>query len=83
MRIGWTKNLNWDKATYPPEVEDQYLVTTTRGRLMIARWTNIYWFGHAVESDWHWELETPYDEVLAWMPLPNPYVDNTNTKEEE
>ena len=61
----------------PKEVED-YLVTFSGGRMGICQWTNIFWVGHAVEGEWHWNFgDVPqYQRVIAWRPAPTPYTED-------
>lgn len=70
MRDGW-------RTDKPPDECKKYLVQIRSpfGYMMICRWTNIYYFGHKVISNWHWELPqyTSQEDVIAWRELPEPY----------
>ena len=61
----------------PPEVEEVYLVTLDSGDLHICKWTNVYWIGHAVEGEWHWEWRPQYCKVIAWRIAPAPFEEET------
>ena len=66
MRIKW--NIN-----NPPDEREYYLITNQYGRIMIGYWNNINPLGNEGFS-FHWDVPgDPYSEVVAWMPLPEPY----------
>lgn len=77
MRDGW-------RTDKPPDEYEKYLVQIRSpfGYMMICTWTNTYYFGHKVISDWHWTLPqyTSQEDVIAWRPLPEPYDPMGKTK---
>ena len=64
--------IKWNVGN-PPKEEEEYLVTTIHGHLYVAEWTNIGIFAEN-EDDWHWRSNNMYLNVVAWMPLPEPYI---------
>ena len=67
MRIAWHTEED------PPKETEYYLVTYTSGYMDICKWTDAsYLGGHKYKTDWHW-ITAQYCEVVAWMPLPEPY----------
>ena len=71
MRIGW-------RTDNPPEEKGDYLVTYKSGDMDIARWTNDSFFWQGKTTIWHWVC-AQYCEVVAWMPLPEPYKEGEDT----
>lgn len=65
----------------PPEEICKYLVTDDCGCLQIATWTNEFYLGHKVIGHWHWERQQ-YTNVVAWMPLPHPYISSNEDEQE-
>ena len=59
----------------PEEKKAVYCVCNDYGNQFECRWTNVSPFSGR-ETDWHWNIfDTPlYSKVIAWMPLPKPYV---------
>lgn len=60
-----------------PEPEKKiYWVCTDDGYQCQCRWTNINHFWTDLTTDWHWHIgDVPqYSKVVAWMPLPTPYM---------
>ena len=62
----------------PEEVRTSYWICTDDGYQCQCRWTNVNPFWSDLTTDWHWN---PYDfpqysEVVAWMPLPEPYKES-------
>ena len=69
----------WHRVDEPPKEEHRtYLVYTDTGYMCSCRWTNnVYGLG---ESDrWGWCLfDIPqFQEVVYWMPLPEPPKEDT------
>lgn len=65
MRIKWNTG-------NPPDVEEEYLVTTASGNLYVAEWTNTEFFDGSANA-WRWVSDCMFLKVAAWMPLPEPY----------
>lgn len=64
-----------------PDAEKKiYWVCTDSGYQCQCRWTNINHFWTNLTTDWHWHImDVPqYSKVVAWMPLPPPYSEETN-----
>ena len=63
----------------PEKEKKTYWICTDTGFQCECRWTNnVYGLG---ESDrWEWSIfDTPqYTKVIAWMPLPEPYKEETH-----
>ena len=59
----------------PPEGGKEYLIQTDTGYMCTCRWTNVNHFWTDLTTDWHWHImDIPqYSNVVAWMPLPEPY----------
>ena len=59
----------------PEEVRASYWICTDDGYQCQCRWTNVNPFWSDLTTDWHWNpYEAPrYSEVVAWMPLPEPW----------
>lgn len=59
----------------PGEQPKCYWVCTDSGYQCECRWTNINHFWPRLTTEWHWHfMDTPqYAEIVAWMPLPEPY----------
>ena len=70
MRIGW-------KTDNPPCEEDYYLVQYKGGSMDVAYWTNTNPICTDFKTTWHWRC-AQYCEVVAWLPLPEPYKETTN-----
>lgn len=70
MRDDWRTNK-------PPDEREKYLVQlkAPAGYIMICEWSNIYYFGHKITDEWHWNLPqyTRQEDVIAWRALPEPY----------
>ena len=64
----------------PKEEKKSYLVCTDDGYVCEARWTNANRFWSHLETDWHWNaLDIPqYSKIIAWMPLPKPYEEESD-----
>lgn len=60
----------------PPNEEKSYWICTENGYQCQCRWTNVNHIFTYLTSDWHWHImDLPqYDKVVAWMPLPLPYM---------
>ena len=60
----------------PEETEARYWVCTDGGYQCQCRWTNDV-FGLGEGDTWTWKIfDIPqYSKVIAWMPLPEPYVE--------
>lgn len=58
----------------PPETNSSYLITDNYGGLQMASWTNAAYFTINETTDWHWVGLQQYTKVIAWMPLPEPYL---------
>ena len=59
----------------PEEEKQHYWVCTDTGYQCQCRWTNdVYGFG--ASDRWNWKIfDIPqYQEVVAWMPLPEPVI---------
>lgn len=59
----------------PEEEKRDYWVCTDTGYQCQCRWTNdVYGFG--ASDRWNWKIfDIPqYQEVVAWMPLPEPVI---------
>ena len=63
----------------PDKKRETYCVCTDTGYQCECRWTNNR-FGICDSDDWGWSIFDPpqYSHVIAWMPLPEPYKENTN-----
>lgn len=63
------------KERLPEEKNEKYWICTDTGYQCECRWTNVNPFWSHLETDWHWNIvDIPqYSEVVAWMPLPEPY----------
>lgn len=64
-----------------PDAEKKiYWVCTDSGYQCQCRWTNVNHFWTNLTTDWHWHImDVPqYSKVIAWMPLPLPYSEETN-----
>lgn len=61
----------------PKEIYDSYWVCTDSGHQCECRWTNINPFWANLTTAWHWNIfDIPqYSTVVAWMPLPEPYME--------
>ena len=61
----------------PKEIYDSYWVCTDSGHQCECRWTNINPFWANLTTAWHWNIfDIPqYSQVVAWMPLPEPYME--------
>lgn len=61
----------------PKEIYDSYWVCTDSGFQCECRWTNINPFWSNLTTAWHWNIfDIPqYSKVVAWMPLPEPYME--------
>ena len=63
-----------------PEAEKKtYWICTNTGDQCECRWTNnVYGLGES--GRWGWSVFDipPYTEVVAWMPLPEPYKEETH-----
>lgn len=59
----------------PQEEKKTYWVCTDTGYQCECRWTNVNHLWTDLTTDWHWHImDIPrYTEVVAWMPLPEPY----------
>ena len=59
----------------PEEEDKRYWICTDCGYQCECRWTNLNHFWTHLTTDWHWHvMDIPqYNEVIAWMPLPEPY----------
>jgi hypothetical protein len=59
----------------PPEEAKRYWICTDGGYQCQCRWTNVNYFLDGLTTDWKWHfMDIPqYSEVVAWMPLPEPY----------
>ena len=59
----------------PPKHKKTYWICTDGGYQCECRWTNVNPFWTDLTTDWHWCIgDVPqYSEVVAWMPLPEPY----------
>ena len=59
----------------PKEEKKVYLVQLDSGGITFCRWTNENPFWKGVTTPWHWySFDIPlHCEVVAWMPLPEPY----------
>ena len=70
-------NGGWIPVTerLPEEEPNTYWVCTHNGCQCECRWTNVNPFWSYETTDWHWNTaDIPqYTEVVAWMPLPEPY----------
>lgn len=60
----------------PEPEKKRYWVCTDGGYQCQCRWTNINYFWTDLTTDWHWHIgDVPqYSKVVAWMPLPTPYM---------
>ena len=60
----------------PEPEKKRYWVCTDGGYQCQCRWTNINHFWTDLTTDWHWHIgDVPqYSKVVAWMPLPTPYM---------
>lgn len=67
----------------PKEENKKYWICTDNGYQCECRWTNINEFWQHLTIDWHWHIaDVPlYGKVVAWMPLPKPYVPDKNVGE--
>ena len=64
-----------------PDAEKKiYWVCTDSGYQCQCRWTNVNHFWTDLTTDWHWHImDIPqHTEVVAWMPLPLSYSEETN-----
>lgn len=59
----------------PAPRAESYWVCTDGAYQHECRWTNINPFWTDRTTEWHWNLfdTPPHSEVIAWMPLPEPY----------
>ena len=59
----------------PQNEKKTYWVCTDTGYQCECRWTNVNHFWTDLITDWHWHImDIPrYTEVVAWMPLPEPW----------
>jgi hypothetical protein len=59
----------------PPEEAKRYWICTDGGYQCQCRWTNVNYFWDGLTTDWKWHfMDIPqYSEVIAWMPLPEPW----------
>lgn len=59
----------------PEEENKRYWICTDAGYQCECRWTNVNHIWTNLTTDWHWHImDVPqYSEVIAWMPLPEPY----------
>lgn len=65
-----------DPPTYniKEPVSITYLVTTDKGAVDVADWTNKNRVDPDYIGNWHWVTNKTFDNVVAWMELPQPYV---------
>ncbi len=56
---------------YVDDVARYYLVQNEFGDMMVARYHSEYW-------EQMYQLKPISDEIVAWMPLPQPYVPDIN-----
>lgn len=55
-----------------PEIRVDVLVTSCTGHVFVAERTNMDW------NDWAGEWTFEMDDIIAWLPLPEPYKENKN-----
>lgn len=66
MRIGW-------RTDNPPDEKEEYLVQVEDAYMVVGVWTNVNPIWTDLTTDWHWSHIPQYSNVIAWMPLPEPY----------
>lgn len=66
----------------PKEENKHYWICTDCGYQCECRWTNVNHFWTDLTTDWHWHImDVPqYSKVVAWMPLPEPYKEESEEK---
>ena len=65
--------LKWNpKYVSPPKEESKYLITDQYGNIDIAHWHDRNYLGEYGKGEFRW-YAGQYQEVVAWMPLPEPY----------
>lgn len=64
----------------PEEKKAVYWVCNDSGDQFECRWTNANYFWTDLKGEWHWNLfDVPqYSKVVAWMPLPKPYKEESD-----
>ena len=66
MRIGW-------RTDKPPDEKEEYLVQVEDAYMVVGVWTDVNPIWTDLTTDWHWSRIPQYSNVVAWMPLPEPY----------
>lgn len=56
-----------------PNQNERFLVQYEDGGIDVARCSDVNPFWTNLKTDWHWVGTVQFAEVVAWMPLPEPW----------